>query len=368
MKRYALAGLIALGVTIAMLVPHAPVTAAPASYDVAVVDQDAKPVVGALVIRLDGPVAGGGTGYAVTDARGHFSVPQSDWCCAFDIWPPEARGGLCAGKAHIDYTDHSGRVTMQLAKIDPATVRGRVVDSRGKPVCGARVEVLAEVLPSCNGDILHLDPVTTAADGGFSFSVFDGQAEVYVTAQGFAPHDALLRTGEPSTVALDEGASWRGRVLGASGKPLTHAKISATWGDRPALDLPLVAGGFDMSGLIPGPYTVRIEVTDDSVLATRWEVRTVTLTDHEHHVEDMRFASGLDISGVISDAHGCVIAAPAEYNRNGVSDARVHTTPDAAGRFVFHQLSRGKWVISNCIQFPTVVVVAGTSGVVVPAP
>jgi hypothetical protein len=71
---------------------------------------------------------------------------------------------------------------------------------------------------------------------------------------------------------------------------------------------------------------------------------------------------------VISDAHGCVIAAPAEYNRNGVFDSRVRTTPDAAGHFVFHQLSPGPWVISNCIEFPKVVVDAGATNVVVPPP
>ncbi len=368
MNRTSIVELIALA-AIAIVVPHA-VTAAPTSagYDVEVVDQDAHPVAGAIVVRLDGPAEGGGTAYATTDARGHFSVQPGEWCCAFDIYPADARGGVCAGKAHIDYADHSGHVTMQLAKIHYATLHGRVVDSHGKPVGGARVEVLAQVLPTCYGDVLHRDPVTTGADGAFSFSVFDGEAELYVTAKGFAPHDALLQTSQSGTIALDEGASWRGRVLGADGKPLAHAKLSEAWGFRPRVDLPLTAGAFDVSGLIPGKHTVKIEVTDDPVLATRWELRDVTLSDHEHHAEDVRFASGLDISGGISDARGCVIAAPAEYNRNGVSDSRVHTTPDASGRFVFHQLSPGKWVISNCIEFPKVIVDAGTRGVVVPAP
>ena len=333
-----------------------------AGKEITLVDQAGRPIVDALAFAK-GDLHMYGLGG--TDARGRFCVPNDEHG-ELEIWAPDAIGGWCAGMLTVPAGWRPKRVTMPLTIIPHARVHGRVLTQAGAPVAGADVEVAGITAGGC-GLMNVIGGATTAKDGTFSIEGFAGVYTLLVRAEGYAMRDVAIPGGAQITdIVIDRGASWRGRVLAPDGSIVRGARMSFGRINRERVTIEVKDGAFAATNLTPEKYTMKIEVDDHPVLGTRIEWRDIQIKDGEARNEDISFSSGLDLAGVAKQPRGCVVAAPAKYNRNGIFDMRVRVKPDADGHFLFHHLSPGDWVISNCIEYPKVIADAGRTDVEVP--
>ena len=118
------------------------------------------------------------------------------------------------------------------------TVKGRVLDARGKPVPGANVRAASRFTAGQN----------TKTDSGGEFILEDcppGASIITARADGFAPD---LRQFHPEDkpaleFRLGPGHTVRGKVVDREGKPVPRATIAAaTWRDERSLDLRIDSG------------------------------------------------------------------------------------------------------------------------------
>lgn len=304
---------------------------------------------------------------AITDGGGHFCAPSDDARSTLEIWAPETIGGWCAGRLELPAGSRPKRVVMPLTRFPITRMTGRVVTAAGTPVAGAIVDLHGIEFDGCT--ISAGASVKASRTGVFTLEGLRGDYEVLVHADGFATRDTMLLVKDRAhDVVLDEGSSWSGRVLAPDGSVVRTAALSFSRINRDRLVFELTDGAFDMKRLTPGSYTMKIESTDHPTLGTRIEWRDIVIADGEHRTDDVKFSSGIDLAGVVTgDAHGCVVAAPAKYNRDGIFDMRIRVKPTSDGHFVMHQVPRGDWVLSNCVEYPKIVVDAGRTDVVVPS-
>ena len=196
-----------------------------------VVDAEQRPIADArLWMSLGGsPFRGFEVGRS--DARGRFRVP---------FVPSQDLGARKAGFAPsplVGLTKGSREVTLVLAAAG-GTIRGRVVDTHGLPVPGARVEVGPPGGWSHPASTLLerlLEPVAAklVADAAGAFScegVAAGNVDVQAWAAGFGPTSAqvAVTAGHSSdvTVVLLPGAVVTGTVRDAAGQPVPGATVT----------------------------------------------------------------------------------------------------------------------------------------------
>jgi hypothetical protein len=327
-----------------------------------VVDGNGKPIAGVQVYARQEPSM---TDLGVTDAKGRICFPTDD-NSPIELWAPESIGGWCAGRVELD-SARPARITMKLTVFPLTTLHGRVVDSAGSPVRDAEIDLHGIEFDGCT--ITAAASVKSSRAGTFALTGLRGDYEVLVKAAGFATADVtLLAKDKQHEIVLDQGASWRGRVVAPDGRVVTSAKLSFGQINRDRLTIDVANGRFDAERITPSKYyTLKIEAVDDPVLGTRTEWRDIAIQPGEHRTDDIAFSGGLELAGVAKkDPGACIVAAPAKYNRDGIFDMRIRVKPTADGHFTMHQVPRGDWVVSNCAEYPKVVVDAGRLDVVVP--
>ncbi|MFY0572370.1 carboxypeptidase regulatory-like domain-containing protein [Archangium lansingense] len=199
-----------------------------------VVDELGVPVPGATVLlgREDSKWWGDPFDAVLTDTSGHFSLEA----------PTEGRYRVMAALIQDDVSHTVSRVVelgsegarVQLRFEQGQVLSGVVVDTRGKPLEGAWVEVHS---------VLGGEPsrrpagVQTGLDGRFTFqSVSGGQLELGVTRPGYGPSCAEREDGR-STLLVKPGdrelravlvrkAFVRGRLVQKDGSPITAFVLS----------------------------------------------------------------------------------------------------------------------------------------------
>lgn len=156
------------------------------------------------------------------------------------------------------------------------TGRGRVVDTRGEPVAGARVLV-------AQADGLECRSAVSAEDGSFSFEGLpEGRPlDVLVSAAGLLPYvERRFAGGDEMTVRAFPGEPLRVRVRDPYGAAIEEAEISL---DVPRALRPLPPPASDASGRLvrveaPDFLPVRAEVAPHRPTeVVLWPARTVVL-------------------------------------------------------------------------------------------
>lgn len=327
-----------------------------------VVDQHGKPIAGVEVYARHDPSM---TDLGATDAKGKICLP-SDESSPLELWAPEAIGGWCAGRVELEHDARPARITMNLTVFPLTTLHGRVVDSAGTPIAGATIELHGISFDGCT--ISAGASVKSSRAGTFALQGMRGDYEVLVKADGFATTDTVLNAKDKThDVVLDQGASWRGHVVAPDGSVVKNATVSFGRINRDRVTIEVSSGAFDAQRLTPGDYTMKIDCVDHPVLGTRTEWRDIKIKPGDHRSDDIAFSGGIELAGVaMKDPGACIVAAPAKYDRDGIFDMRIRVKPTADRHFAMHQVPRGDWVLSNCAEYPKVVVDAGRLDVEVP--
>ncbi|MEM7309646.1 MAG: M56 family metallopeptidase [Planctomycetota bacterium] len=153
--------------------------------------------------------------------------------------PTDQRGiarveGLWPGYVHVKvgqrviFVDHMDARTVYRAPIrfEGARVEGRVVDTQGMPVEGARVSLWTNLANEEGGDVTQ-----SGADGRFVLIDVPQDARFAARASGFEPSEPVrVRTSEVSdepvhVVVRANSATLRGTVVDAAGKPVAGAHV-----------------------------------------------------------------------------------------------------------------------------------------------
>jgi protocatechuate 3,4-dioxygenase beta subunit len=231
-----------------------------------------------------------------------------------------------------------------------ATVAGRVVDSRGRPVPEAEVRTSFRArLPNMG----FFGRVMADERGAFVLSgVPPGLVALEAAAAGYQPSPPVTLELEPGErregveVVLELGAVVTGRVLSPDGFPLEGAQVAATWDDlqsfspgRPAVTGP--DGRFTLDTLAPG--RVVLEASREGYGRGRTELE-LELGGASVEIELER---GATVSGRLLEAEG----APAgnrtlQLLPGGVafdSRARAKATTASDGTFIFHGVAAGEY-------------------------
>jgi len=259
-----------------------------------------------------------------------------------------------------------------------ATIRGRVVDSGGRPIAGAKANLRALRQPreisyfSAAGRALH-PSVDTDQDGHFQFGDLgrDEPFDLEVTKSGYLAtwrHRVTAPTPEALRVELGAARSLRGRVVDAGRSPVAGAFVMGTY--RPPLQPGFATGPGDWGG-----RSAVAETTGDFVLADLapgWiDVRVVAsgrrggkLTAVEVPAEgplqplEIVLPDGASLSGKVSDEQGrpvagAAIAAARSGSRLGSAasweeDAGgASAVADDQGRYALSGLDTGAYTVTS---------------------
>ncbi len=233
-----------------------------------VVDETGKSVAGALVRASWGGKDNILQSVAVrTDSVGGFLLDGLDPVA--DLRLTALSDGEYSGPAQIARASPDKAVKLVVSPSHTVMLRGRVLDSAGKPVHGARVRIRSQTRHT-EGQVWRVDPVSfgertaleTDKDGRFQtpFGVPVGlEYEAMVTAPQSPPgRTAWLKTlsnptADFSEVVLDRIRSVEGLVEDRTGSPLAGVTIFQS-GDGPIRTQTVTAadGKFRLSGLIAG--------------------------------------------------------------------------------------------------------------------
>jgi protocatechuate 3,4-dioxygenase beta subunit len=191
----------------------------------------ALPIDARIVGRVVGPDGGAVAGASLhkwgtdgaTDAAGRFVLDASTFEHAADVW---IRAPGCAERKLVVRALGPGTVDVGDVRLAREIVlAGRVVDTKGMPVEGARVTA---------GTPANASPATTDAAGRFELGSLDPDAEwlsVLARKSGFAAAwgravEQGKRVVDELEIVLARGATLRGVVTDARGAPLPGTHLS----------------------------------------------------------------------------------------------------------------------------------------------
>ena len=253
---------------------------------------------------------------------------------------------------------------MAAAKVAPS-IQGYIVDSTGRPIAGARAEIIVE-----NGEARHIE---TDTDGSFRFDDLTvGTYQISAQAEGFvAGGPPGSKTVEVKLSAAENASSLRdlrlllqrvgtirGRVV-ASGKPVADATVGIYYQSARGLTdkiEPYIVdaaatsdsrGHFELPNLAPGRLQLLIEAPDYALAESRHLVVEPgeTLTSI---VIDL--APSATIIGEVIDTNGKAVSAELvlrnEAASSGPSARSQRGRADKNGRFYFQNIPAGTYSLT----------------------
>ncbi|HET6202560.1 MAG TPA: carboxypeptidase-like regulatory domain-containing protein [Planctomycetota bacterium] len=282
-----------------------------------------------------GPALAPGGGESVARAAAEPAVPSAE-----SPQPARVPSGPQEGPAHPP-----------AEAADPylVAVEGRVSDSAGGPVEGARVA------GTLGGDPAALVVTATGKDGSFRLSLparetpRAGTAEVVLlaSAEGFAPtlvhgmRPAWNRALQVGAIALLRPGSVEGKVLGPDGEPARDADVRATpqgpwaslapvlgWG--PTAVRTDAAGAFRLGGIPPGG--VRVAASLEGLLGATRDDLLVAEGKTSGGVE-LLLREGAFVAGSALDDSGRPVAGAQVRFAPGGGDRTKTGVSDGSGRF-----------------------------------
>ncbi|MEM1177046.1 MAG: carboxypeptidase regulatory-like domain-containing protein [Acidobacteriota bacterium] len=219
-------------------------------------------------------------------------------------------------------------------------VRGRVVDTEGRPIHDAGV--------AFSRGSLSLG-TRTDEDGRFQHRTVPGRFRLVA---GGPNHRQWVRNNvklEPGMadleITLETGLSMSGRVLDPSGRPVEGAKLALALSSNSVLalhDSTDPQGRFFVGGLEAGPSTIEARHPTWGFASTEVEL-TESVADLE-----IRFPGGAEVSGVVLDAaEGSAIAdATIRLHRLESTTLGYRTTSDGDGGFRLSDVSGGRYLLN----------------------
>lgn len=190
---------------------------------------------------------------ATTDGQGRFTfagLPAAE----LDL---VVRKGGFAAETFRGLRLPSNQPAVDLGKIvlrPGAAIRGRVVDSRQRPIAAARIYEVEDLrrFEALADSLAGEEPAARSSSRG-DFTLPDlpaGSAvHVLVVAEGYRPEGlrgVRVPTAQPLTVTLAEAFTAHGRVLEESGEPVPGAKVELSWQEV----LPGVPGDLPVGGAL----------------------------------------------------------------------------------------------------------------------
>ncbi|HET9229567.1 MAG TPA: carboxypeptidase-like regulatory domain-containing protein, partial [Thermoanaerobaculia bacterium] len=194
-------------------------------------DPDGKPIAGAEALVQDTPAV-------QSDAQGVFSIPELP---ASEVELTVRKKGYAPMVFRaLRIPSGTGPADLGTVTLRPgATLTGRVVDPKGKPVPDGEVFLLDK--PSNPNEmeraLKDLKPtVKTSTDGGFSIEDLARGAPVHVVVRSPGFLVAQVRavrppTEKPVVIRLEPSADLKGRVVDEAGAPVPGARIELVWQD-----------------------------------------------------------------------------------------------------------------------------------------
>lgn len=311
---------------------------APGSVTVVVVDAATRaPIAGAdvevraplVVTASTGP---DGNATLTPVVRGHWNV------IARAPGHARAHGAVIVGAEPIAIT---------LALDRGVAVHGRVLDSQGGPIAGARVWAVSSS-DWTDGVSPERDGVSAGSDGRFVLDgVGAGAYRLRGRAHGYAPgSSADLIVGdaavEPVTITLPDAATLRGRVEYGDGKPAAGAAVRVY---LPGGHQPVTHAGDDGRFVIADLPRNTVSVAAEGQGASCWS-QAVSLEGGDAEVT-LRLDLTDAVAGVVVDSSGTPIeAAQVEVSlvRDGSRFVRGELT-DGAGSFRIAGLPQGEYEV-----------------------
>lgn len=196
------------------------------------------------------------------------------------IVPPDARWLIAAAPGHLPRVVPLTAIGMgETIELEPALrISGGVVDDRGEPVPGARVEAVLPPLPPGSPERLRVDRPArtwTGADGRFLLGLLPRRAryELSVSRPG---HESVRTSVAPTsgegavTLVLPRDRAAFGRVLDGAGGPVAGARVRLSAENRHAGATAEAETGddgrFELSGLEPGRFLLHVRHPDHAAV------------------------------------------------------------------------------------------------------
>jgi protocatechuate 3,4-dioxygenase beta subunit len=246
---------------------------------------------------------------------------------------------------------------------------GRVVDTFGHPVAGARVHLLPAGVAGTAGTATPREAlVSTRTDARGRFTVKklpSASIDLAIRARRFAP--VLLRglvptlvpgapAGAPADlgrIVLQPGAALTGSVEDPEGRPLAGARVRVqrtdeledwlSWAGAKSLENEVktgVDGGFEASDLTPGDW-LRLRIEREGYAS-----RTVGLDTWQEGPLRIVLSPISQVAGQVLDEAGSPIPGARIVLENELADRCLAGGPtDAEGRFAIAGLSPGRYTL-----------------------
>ena len=171
--------------------------------------------------------------------------------------------------ATYEVRDAPPGVTIAISEANAVTLRGRVVDTAGKPVAGARVR-LSHHIPGVGRESRYsssriVATPLTDADGRYTFAGCWPGDRYHIDAEGegFTKAQSEQRAGKPGDdlmlpdlIVNRTNLTVRGTVVDAAGGPLAGVELVCVDGPKPVTTLSKPDGTFTLGSLPGGPAFV----------------------------------------------------------------------------------------------------------------
>jgi protocatechuate 3,4-dioxygenase beta subunit len=258
--------------------------------------------------------------------------------------------GLSGAVVVEDLPQRGAPPAIEIRLIPAPRVVGTVNDGEGRPVAGARVEVLEPGGGGGGRSGPHAVAITDALGRFDLVARAAGPARVAATHQGLsAEREVVLAPGTTTVdlrLDLPEGRWLRGRILDAEGNPVPRASLSVVCVER------CREGGFSSSSGVEGEFLVadlvagvyRVEATLPGFAAARRD--GVDLTRGPVDGLELVLRRGGVVEGALGGADRAVLAATSVSAVHEDGGPAFSGTIDHRGHYLIGGLGPGRWYVT----------------------
>ncbi|MCC6694431.1 MAG: sigma-70 family RNA polymerase sigma factor [Candidatus Hydrogenedentes bacterium] len=323
-----------------------------ASISGVVVDGSGAPVEGAQLhlVRKDSAVFtldNSGT----TDAKGNFkisSLPAAEFAV---IVTPKGANGFSTSEEYLRVVLAEGEqregIEIVYGEKGGLAIAGRVVNSKGEPVSGARVQCFADTMENAYTDREGVFQITGLEDKTYTIMVEHLDYS--------RTHETLQAGTMDATIVLKGGGSLAGRVVRAdTGEPLRTYKLAYLIGAAQAFDEMLFSSGRHVDSA-DGTFSITNDIPCGTLTVAAWAPgfapvwQLVDVQENQVTNVDLRLTAVAPFEGSVVTESGEPVAGASVYYVSGVSTDRLDRATaaktDATGLFVLESLpTDAEWV------------------------